>query len=94
MRVQLLPIQKLKTQDDLDVVFVPHGMEAYYRTIYAIAKEKHVFTTSSDVNCTRGQGCALAVRSNSSVEIYLNESTMHDLGFEADAAFKFMVKRI
>lgn len=80
--------------NSVNIAYVMSGLSSQHAEIYAAAKKSRVLTLSSDVDCAKAKCCVLAIKTDGSVEIFLNEITMRDLGFEVDAAFKFMVKRL
>lgn len=94
LKAKLIPVSDFDEQSDLDIAYVTQGFNADYSTVYNVSKEKGLFTVSSNVDCVTKKCCILSINSASGVEIYLNEITMHELGFDVSAAFKFMVERV
>ncbi len=94
MNPKLIKISDIESSSSFSVAYIAPDMKAYFEKIFQISKQKQIFTVSSDMECVKGKCCILLIKSGSKVEMYLNETTMRELNFEVDAAFKFMVKRI
>lgn len=76
------------------VLYIPSGMEAHYEQIASYAKAQHLFTVTKTKSCVVSPACIVSVRTDAGIEIFVNENNLRNLGFEVDAAFKFMAKRV
>lgn len=94
LKAKLVPINQFREQSDLDIAYLTRGLNSNFTELYDISKEQGLFTVSSDMDCVTKKCCILSINSSSGVEIYLNETTMRELGFDVNAAFKFMVERV
>ena len=94
MKAQPISLNTLDSKRDFHMAFVPHNMNNHYARIYKFAVENNVFTFSKDKNSVKTQCSILCLNTESGIEIFLNQKTLRALGFEVDAAFRFMVKRL
>jgi hypothetical protein len=70
------------------------GVESHAKDIIKNAQDLGAVTISVNRACAEANCCMLAVEAGDSVNIYLNEHVMMDLGLDVDAAFGFMVKKV
>lgn len=90
---KLVPIAQLNQLPEGTVIFVSN-MPADFAEVKKAAAQHHFFTLGRGMECVQSAGCILAVDTNGSINIYLNEKALQASGFDVDAAFKFMVKPI
>ena len=77
-----------------EVLYLTRGLQTHYPAIYQHAVKHHVFTMSADQSCVVAQACILSAISENTVQILLNQQTMRAIGFDFDAAFKFIAKQV
>lgn len=97
LTAQLIPMTENGLQLDggmIDIIYITHDMDRYYENLLDFAKKNHVFTFSTDKDCVQNNCCIVSVQTESGIDIFLNEGILRETGFEVDAAFKFMVKRV
>ncbi len=91
---RLIEISGLEDHADVHYIYVPHGVDKHYQKIYDFALRNRIFTFSTDAAAVKAPCCILGLNTRSGVEIYLNQRTLRALGFDVDAAFKYMVKQL
>ncbi len=90
----LLEVKNLNQAKDFQVLFVAEGTDAFFPQIAQVAREHHIASISNQLACVTSRCCMLAIDTSKGMEVYLNEEILEDLGFDVDAAFRFMVKRV
>ena len=95
LQPKLVPVSELQTLPDYNVVMVARGVRNYYTGISSLLQGgNHIFAMSTDESCVVSHFCVLAVQPGQGVNILLNEEIMKKQGFDVNAAFRFMVKKI
>ena len=93
-RFALLSVDALTQNIPTKFLIVTKGLMPHFGGIASQARNQHIFTLSLDTQCTQQNSCVLSVDTTSGVEIFLNEVLLRELGFDVDAALRFMVKRV
>lgn len=94
LSAELIPLDALAGKNNLGIVYIPEELATKSAQIYQTAKEKHIFTLGNSRQCVSEKCCILSIRADPVVEILINESTLRDLGFDIDATYRLMVKRV
>lgn len=87
-------IDALQQNASVKFVIVTKGLTQHFGHIASQAHNQRIFTLSLDTQCTQQNSCVLSIDTSSGVEIFLNETLLRELGFDVDAALRFMVKRV
>jgi hypothetical protein len=90
----ILDVTAIEHANDVQVFYVTSEMGSHFSKITNVARKNHIASISSDMQCVNARCCMLAIDTSKGMEVYLNEEVLEDLGFDVDAAFRFMVKRI
>lgn len=77
-----------------DVLLITAGMSPHFEGLAGFARRNHVFNIGFDRACAQSGACTIAIEADAGVEIFLNEKTMKESGFDVDAAFRYMANRI
>lgn len=93
-KFSVVSIDALPQNALIKFVIVMKGLAPHYNHIASQARNQHMFTLSLDTQCTQQNACILSIDTSSGVEIFLNEVLLRELGFDVDAALRFMVKRV
>ncbi len=93
-KLSLVSIDNLLHNTQVKFIVVTNGLMPHFSSIANYARSQHIFTLSLDTRCTQQNCCILSVDTTSGIEIFLNEVLLRDLGFDVDAALRFMVKRV
>lgn len=94
IKARIVPITDIESAGAADVFFITHNLDASYSKIKRVAVDQHIFTISNDTNCIKSECCILILEYKRAVQVYLNESVLSDIGFDLDATFKYLAKRV
>ena len=94
LQLELIDVDKLKEQKSLAIIYIPAGMEAKCDMVASYSQKNHIFVIGKGMDCVQQKICILGVQTDRGVNIYLSDEALHAAGFEVDAAFRFMVKRL
>lgn len=93
-QASMVAIENVASLKNTQVLYVTAGLESQAADIIKNAQDLGAVTISANRACAEANCCMLAVEAGDSVNIYLNEHVMIDLGLDVDAAFGFMVKKV
>jgi len=93
-----LVAQKVSASDlyplkEVDVVFIPSGLEAFHEAIGQQAVTLKILAVSTDDNCVKNNHCATSVKSTPRVEILVNQALAEQSGIKFNSAFLMLVKK-
>lgn len=93
-KLSVMSVDGLLHNAQTKFVIMTKGLTEHFASIARHARDQHIFTLSLDPACTQQKNCVLSVDTTSGVEIFLDEVLLRELGFDVDAALRFMVKRV
>lgn len=79
---------------NVDVIFIPKGLEAVHADIGQQAKLLQKLAISTDDSCARNGHCAVSAKSTPRVEILVNQATTNESGVKFSPAFLMLVKKL
>lgn len=91
----LISINNINQAADFDVLYLVRGLSDYYDKIGRFSRKHNIFSISLEESCARNGSCAVSIKlGRGAVEIFLNETAMRSTGYEVDAAFRYMARRV
>ena len=98
-RIKIVPqsvsIQSLSTVKELSVLFIPPNMSGYSGLINEYSKRNRVFNIGLDKPCVEQGMCIVSVvKTGSNIDVFVSYDTLLELGFDVEAAFKYMATKI
>jgi D-ribose pyranose/furanose isomerase RbsD len=93
-RPTLVDVNALTQNAQIKLIILTNGLSAHFNSIASQTRQQHIFTLSIDTKCAEHNCCVLSIDTSSGIEIFLNETLLRELGFDVDAALRFMVKRV
>ena len=76
---------------DIDIAFIPAGMQGQYETIKTLLTAKGVLTVSSDRSCVEADACVISVQSQPKVKIYVSRTASGLADIQFQQAFRMMI---
>ena len=94
LAVDLIAAPSLGDQSEYQAFIITKDMSNYFDRIKKTVAQNTIFSMSSDPDCARQDCCIVAIEQNATTKIYLNESTMEDIGFDIDTTFRYLAIRL